>query len=401
MTRAVRDAERVLIIGASLAGTLAALSLAQAGVRVTLIDRSNFPRRKPCGEGLSARGQAELAAAGCSLTDLGCSHQSLDGYRIYKGRRFLDIPERTGLVGVQRVDLDDRLLQRAGLYPNIEILLGAKATVMDIAPRVFDLSVNGVKVSGRALIIADGANSSTLRALGRSFAVPRNPRLGSSSAWQVTGGSLPLKVHTILVEGGEIYVTPLANALVNISVLGDRSLIQPFSREHSLKVRIDSIAEMLGISLSPVSGPLSCGPINTVYRGAQCFGAYVVGDACETFDPCAGFGMAHAVLTGRLAAEHIVRSLGSSDPIRELAAYEREREQRIQDVRGFTRLTAATMTSGVGRMSLPLLVSTGVAARVTEAVHSVEGQHSVRRLVSFLGARSHRGRGKVVGKEAG
>ena len=38
MTRAVRDAERVLIIGASLAGTLAAISLAQAGVRVTLID---------------------------------------------------------------------------------------------------------------------------------------------------------------------------------------------------------------------------------------------------------------------------------------------------------------------------------------------------------------------------
>ena len=147
MTRAVRDAERVLIIGASLAGTMAAISLAQAGVRVTLIDRSNFPRRKPCGEGLSARGQAELAAAGCSLADLGCSHQSLGGYRIYKGRRFLDIPERTGLVGVQRVDLDDRLLQRAGLYPNIEILLGAKATVMDIAPKVFDLSVNGVKVS--------------------------------------------------------------------------------------------------------------------------------------------------------------------------------------------------------------------------------------------------------------
>lgn len=97
--------------------------------------------------------------------------------------------------------------------------------------------------------------------------------------------------------------------------------------------------------------------------------------------------MAHAVLTGRLAAQHIVKSLGSSEPARELAAYEREREERIRDVRGFTRLTAATMTSGVGRMSLPLLVSTGLAARVSEAVHSVNGQRSVRRLVSFVGLR--------------
>jgi len=96
--------------------------------------------------------------------------------------------------------------------------------------------------------------------------------------------------------------------------------------------------------------------------------------------------MAHALLTGRLAAEHIVKSLGVSEPARELVAYERERERRIKDVRGFTRLTAATMTSGIGRMSLPFLVSTGLAARVSEAVHSVDGQPSVRRLISFVGA---------------
>jgi flavin-dependent dehydrogenase len=366
---------------------MAAIALAQAGVRVTLIDKDNFPRRKPCGEGLSARGQAELEAAGCSLADLGCSYKALDGYRIYRGHRFLDIPERTGLVGVPRVELDDRLLQRARRYPNLEILLGAKATVVEVRPGACEVSVNGAKICGETLIIADGAQSPTLRALGRTFAAPNNPRLGSSSAWQVTDGSLPSKVHTMLVQGGEIYVTPLAHGRINISALGDRSLIQSFSHERSLKAHIDSIAETLGVSLSPVSGPLSCGPINTSYRGAKCFGAYVVGDACETFDPCAGFGMAHAVLTGRLAAQHIVRSLGSSEPARELAAYEREREQRIQDVRGFTRLTATTMTSGVGRMSLPLLVSTGLAARVSEAVHSVDGQRAVRRLVSFVGLR--------------
>lgn len=385
MTSCARDPERVIIVGASLAGTMAAISLARAGVRVTLIDKETFPRRKACGEGLSARGKAELEAASCSLKELGCPHQSLDGYRILKGRRCLDIPERAGLVGVQRVELDSRLLQRAQRYPNVDILLGSKATVLEAQQGAFEVSVKGAKISGGFLIIADGASSPTLSALGRSFAMPKNPRLGSSSAWQVTSGSLKSKVHTMLVEDGEVYVTPLAHGLVNISVLGERSLIQPFTQERSLRIRIDAIADMLEVSLSPVSMPLGCGSINTLYRGAQCRGAYVIGDACETFDPCAGFGMAHALLTGRLAAEHIVKSLGVSEPARELVAYERERERRIKDVRGFTRLTAATMTSGIGRMSLPFLVSTGLAARVSEAVHSIDGQRSVRRLVSLVG----------------
>ncbi len=50
----------VAIIGASLSGCFLALKLAEKGVSVALIDKEKFPRRKPCGEGLSARGVALL-----------------------------------------------------------------------------------------------------------------------------------------------------------------------------------------------------------------------------------------------------------------------------------------------------------------------------------------------------
>lgn len=387
MSVPTHKAGRVIIIGASLAGSMAAIELARAGVSVTLIDKETFPRRKPCGEGLSARGQAELNAAGCSLVELSCAYRPLDGYRIFSGGRSLEIPDRAGLVGVPRMELDGSLLSYVSRFSEVDIVLGAKASVVEARPGHFKIRVRDREFVGDSLIIADGATSPTLRALGRALPVPRTPRLGTSSVWNLARGALPSKVHTVLVHDGEIYLTPLVNGLVNVSALGGRALIQPFSQERALRVRMDAISEMLGVSLEPACPPLSCGAINTFYRGAWIRGAFVVGDACETFDPCAGFGMAHALITGRLAARCIVRSLGETDPTRAVHAYALEREERIRDVRGFARLTSATMTSGIGRMSLPFLVSTGLAARVSESVHAAHNRDAVRGLVSLLGGR--------------
>src|SRR5712691_6897439 len=45
----------VLVVGGGPAGATAARALARAGVTVRLLDRSNFPRNKPCGGGISLR----------------------------------------------------------------------------------------------------------------------------------------------------------------------------------------------------------------------------------------------------------------------------------------------------------------------------------------------------------
>ena len=45
----------VIVVGAGPAGATAARTLAKAGVTVTLLDRSNFPRNKPCGGAISLR----------------------------------------------------------------------------------------------------------------------------------------------------------------------------------------------------------------------------------------------------------------------------------------------------------------------------------------------------------
>jgi 2-polyprenyl-6-methoxyphenol hydroxylase-like FAD-dependent oxidoreductase len=379
------SSEPVVIIGASLAGSATAAGLARAGIPVILVDKDTFPRRKPCGEGLSARGRAELEELGFSLEQTNCPHLPLEGYRIHNGLSRLELSSHAGLIGIERHQLDWKLLEHVASFPNVEVLQGARAQVSCDSDGTFVTRVNGHSISTRLLVVADGAMSPTLRALRPGTPTHRTGRLGTSSQWRLTSGSIAARVHVFFVQGGEIYITPLAHNRVNISVLGVRSLVQPLAHLQALSTRVESISRALGIKLEATEMPLSSGAISTLYRGAQCRGAFVVGDACETLDPCAGFGMTHALISGNLAAQRILRALSSSDIPTELNAYEQERRSRLYDVRGFTRLTSATFTNGIGRAVLPFLVSSGLAALVSDSVHSHTPQSRFRSFVSLLG----------------
>src|SRR5258705_8743699 len=56
----------VLVVGAGPAGSVAALVLARAGVRVRLLDRATFPRDKLCGDTLNPGTLAMLGRLGLS-----------------------------------------------------------------------------------------------------------------------------------------------------------------------------------------------------------------------------------------------------------------------------------------------------------------------------------------------
>jgi flavin-dependent dehydrogenase len=71
----------VVVVGAGPGGSATAHYLAQAGADVLLLDRSDFPRDKTCGDGLTPRALRVLADMGI-LDEVASAGCRVDGYEV-------------------------------------------------------------------------------------------------------------------------------------------------------------------------------------------------------------------------------------------------------------------------------------------------------------------------------
>src|SRR5437868_15542451 len=82
------------IIGAGPAGSAAARLLAQAGWRVALVEKSEFPRRKVCGEFISATTMPVLEACGVAQAFREAAGPPVTHIGAYAGETMLTAPGR-------------------------------------------------------------------------------------------------------------------------------------------------------------------------------------------------------------------------------------------------------------------------------------------------------------------
>jgi len=126
---------------------------------VLLIDRSTFPKRKSCGEGLFPRGVAELADLGV-LPALEGFSAPVSSLRFTMDGVSAEAPvgrEVRGALGVQRSRLDEALMLRAG-EAGVEVRLGVEARELRRIDGRFSIDVEGV-TDARMIVAADGLRS--------------------------------------------------------------------------------------------------------------------------------------------------------------------------------------------------------------------------------------------------
>ena len=156
----------VLVVGAGPAGATAARTLALAGVTVRLLDRSKFPRNKPCGGGISVRVLKRFPYLGQALGRIATHRLS---------RLYLEGPGGEGAViesneaaalMIRRVEFDDLLVSLA-VEAGAELITGAdivKASAED--DRVVVVARDGRRFDAPIVIAADGVHSPIARRLG-------------------------------------------------------------------------------------------------------------------------------------------------------------------------------------------------------------------------------------------
>ena len=111
---AIADEADVIVVGAGPGGSAAAYHMARHGLRVLLLEKTEFPREKVCGDGLTPRATRQLIRMGIDTSEkAGWLHNR--GLRVIGGgvRLELDWPELAtfpnyGLVRT-RLDFDDML----------------------------------------------------------------------------------------------------------------------------------------------------------------------------------------------------------------------------------------------------------------------------------------------------
>ncbi|MBV8073891.1 MAG: NAD(P)/FAD-dependent oxidoreductase [Candidatus Eremiobacteraeota bacterium] len=306
------DVNDAIVVGAGPAGASTALLLARAGASVTLVERARFPRRKPCGEYLSAGAVAALDALGIGEQVRGLA-RPLDGVRLvtpWTAPVELRFPRPALALGRDR--LDAAILEAA-------LAAGARVVydrVLDVGRE--DGRVRGVRTAehgelrGRFVVGADGIGSIVARKLGLVHPLPARARYAIGGHY---GGLRGLNGFVEMYAGAGAYfaVNPLNDEVANVMVVVRKSSLAAWSGAVDEGMR-GKAAELGGshrdFAAAERIGPrVSIGPLAHRVRAVTAPGALLAGDAAGFLNPFTGQGVDLALHCGERAAATILRVL--------------------------------------------------------------------------------------------
>jgi menaquinone-9 beta-reductase len=158
------------VAGGGPAGSAAAWQAAQTGARVVVLDKADFPRDKPCGDGLTPRAVSFIQKMGLAA-ELTKFHR-VNGAKVFSPSEWeLSFPRRPGMPDhghvARRSELDTLLLKQAE-SAGAEVRQSAEVVgpLVDDDGRVTGVTLkSGERVLAGAVVAADGAYSPIKRAL--------------------------------------------------------------------------------------------------------------------------------------------------------------------------------------------------------------------------------------------
>ncbi|GAA4541415.1 geranylgeranyl reductase family protein [Amycolatopsis samaneae] len=340
------DAE-VIVVGAGPAGSTAATYLARAGVDVLLLEKTEFPREKVCGDGLTPRGVKQLIDLGLDTSEeAGWVHSR--GLRILTGDLTLELdwPDLTSYppYGVSRTrqDFDDLLAKTAvkagarlyertsvtgaitspgGRVIGVEAKVGPERTPVSYrAPLV--LACDGVSAR---LALSVGIQKDEKRPMGvavrRYYKSPRHDDPFIEGHLELWDRSDPRNPKLLPGYG---WAFPLGDGTVNVGLgmLSTSASFRNTDYRALLRQWLDGTPEEWGYREENAIGKVGGAGLPMGFNRTPHYrdGLLLLGDAGGMVSPFNGEGISAAMESAQLAAEVVVQALARAEgPSRERA----------------------------------------------------------------------------------
>ncbi|MFF4748363.1 geranylgeranyl reductase family protein [Streptomyces sp. NPDC002514] len=331
----------VIVVGAGPAGSTTAYHLARAGLDVLLLEKTEFPREKVCGDGLTPRAVKQLVSMGIDISEEAGWLRN-KGLRIIGGgvRLQLDWPDLAsfpdyGLVR-KRDDFDEQLArqaQKAGarLYERCNV---SGPIVDDRTGRITGVTAKlgeeKREVTFRApLVVAADGNSTRLslamglhrredRPMGVAvrtyFTSPRHDDDYLESwleLWDRRGSQ-----DRLLPGYGWIFGMGDGTSNVGLGVLNTSASFKDLDWREILKAWCASMPEDWGYTPENMTGPIRGAALPMAFNRQPHYtkGLLLVGDAGGLVNPFNGEGIAYAMESGQIAADVIVQAQARATP---------------------------------------------------------------------------------------
>lgn len=300
------------VIGGGLAGLSAAITLAQQGGRILLLEARTYPYHRVCGEFLSPACYHYLHRLGVLAAITALKPASISQARVTAGQGDTWNTTLPGAgIGISRYALDALLADQAraqGVYlqekTGVTVVEGDLQAGFRLRARC---AGQEQMFQARAVIAAHGKRSRLDHTLGRPFTSRQYPFMGIKSHFE--GPSLSRRVELHTFNGGYCGLSEVENGLTNVCLLVRQDVFQDAGSIDAFVTwmrRQNPFLDHWFTRAQPVRPEWQ-----TVSQLAFCRKSVVeadmlmTGDAAGLIAPLAGDGMEMALQSGQMAAEAV------------------------------------------------------------------------------------------------
>jgi len=309
-----------IVAGGGPAGSTVAGALAQAGMKVLLLEKCRYPRFKPCGGGVARKAAAFL--------DFPWQEVVQDtAYRVdfHFGReRHIGVQSTEPVAYLLlREDLDMLLARRAARL-GAELRVGCPVTGVEVEAGGVSVQAGGEIFQGAYLACADGVNSFTARRTG--LYGDRHSGVTMAAELAATAADLERFRGSMLIDAG--------------ACPGGYGWIFPKRRQ--LSVGVGSFSRQTDVrgSLTRFLADYGLGDARVLYAAGHVLPAdghrhrpvardrvLLLGDAAALVDPLSGEGIYYALWSARLAARAL---LAGGEPSQVTSLYQQMVDEDIR-----------------------------------------------------------------------